>query len=135
MMEGVREWLSQIVCYLCLMTLLLHMIPDTGMKRYVRFFLGILFLLVVMEPLGNVLGGKTFLESFEKKSLKGMQQVYESGKEGLGDTLESWEEEAYQQKLQEKIEEIYTAYHIPQQETHNNNQKTGVEDGEVGVNR
>ena len=111
-MESIREWFSQIVCFLCLMTLLLYVIPDTGMKRYVRFFLGMLFLLVVVSPLGKLSGGTVFFESFEKRSLKGLQQ-----------------------ELQKKIEEIYAAYHIPQQETHNNNQKTGVEDGEVGIHR
>ena len=134
-MESIREWFSQIVCFLCLMTLLLYVIPDTGMKRYVRFFLGMLFLLVVVSPLGKLSGGTVFFESFEKRSLKGLQQVYKSGVEGLRDTLENGEEEAFQQELQKKIEEIYAAYHIPQQETHNNNQKTGVEDGEVGIHR
>lgn len=59
-MAVLREWLSQIVCYLCLTTLLLHVIPDTGMKRYVRFFLGILFLLVMLEPLEGIFWGKPF---------------------------------------------------------------------------
>ena len=135
MMAGIREWLSQIVCYLCLMTLILHVIPDTGLKRYVRFFLGIVFILGVLEPLENIFGGDTFFTSFEQNSLKGLRQIYESGREGLGDTVESWDEEAYQRELQEKIEEIYADYHIPQQETHNNNQKTGVDDGEIGINR
>ena len=49
--------------------------------------------------------------------------------------MEGWDEEAYQRELQEKIEEIYADYHIPQQETHNNNQKTGVDDGEIRINR
>lgn len=135
MMAGIREWLSQIVCYLCLMTLMLYVIPDTGLKRYVRFFLGILFILVVLEPFEKIFGGETFLISFEQNSRKGLQQIYESGREGLEDTLESWNEENYQKELQEKIEEIYAAYHIPQQETHNNNQITGVDDGEIGINR
>lgn len=135
MIEGIREWLSQIVCFLCLMTLLLHVIPDTGMKRYVRFFLGILFLMVVMEPLGKLAGGKAFFVNFELESMKGLRQIYESGKMGLEDTIEGWDEESYQQELQKKIEEIYDTYHIPQQETHNNNQKTGVENGETGISR
>ena len=114
MIEGIREWLSQIVCFLCLMTLLLHVIPDTGMKRYVRFFLGILFLMVVMEPLGKLAGGKAFFVNFELESMKGLRQIYESGKMGLEDTIEGWDEESYQQELQKKIEEIYDTYHIPQ---------------------
>ena len=135
MLEGIREWLSQIVCYLCLMTVLLHIIPDTSLKKYVRFFLGILFVLVVLEPLGNVIGGEDFFTNFEIRSLKGLYQDYQTGKMGLEGAFDHWDEEAYQQELEQKIEEIYNTYHIPQQETHNNSQKTGVEDGKTGISR
>lgn len=116
-MESLQEWMGQIVCFLCLMTLLLHVIPDTGMKRYVQFFLGILFLLVLMEPVGKFAGGKAFLKNFEQESIKGLQQIYESGKMGLEQTIEGWEEETYQKKLQEQIEEIYDSYPVLQQDT------------------
>lgn len=135
MLGGIREWLSQIVCYLCLMTVLLHVIPETGLKRYVKFFLGLLFILVVLEPLGNLIGGEDFLANFELESLKAIVQDYQLGKIGLEDTLTDWDESAYQKELEEKIEEIYNTYHIPQQELHNNNQKAGVEDGETGISR
>ncbi len=55
-MAVLREWLSQIVCYLCLTTLLLHVIPDTGMKRYVRFF----FWKFIYFGVGGAAGGDIF---------------------------------------------------------------------------
>lgn len=131
-MESLREWLSQWVCYLCLMTLLLHVIPDNGLKRYVRFFLGLLLILVVMEPLGNWLGNDGFFVDLERESLKGLYQIYESGKAGLADAISEGEEERYQEQLREKIEKIYETYHIPSQEIHNNNQETGAGNGETG---
>lgn len=130
-MEMIREWLSQLVCYLCFMALLLHIIPDNGLKRYVRFFLGILLILVVMEPVGELFGNGIFFMNLERESLKGLYQIYESGKIGLQDTGWELEEEKYQKELQEKIEKIYDTYHIPQQEIHNNSQETGVGNGET----
>lgn len=120
----IREWLSQLVCFLCLMTLLLHIIPDNGLKQYVRFFLGLLLILVVAEPLESWLGNGNFLANLEKESLKGIQQIYESGKVGLGEIISAQEEEAYGKELQERIEKIYGVYHIPQQEIHNYSQET-----------
>lgn len=135
MLEALREWLGQIVCFLCLMTVFLHVIPENGMKRYIRFFLGILFLLVVLEPVGSLFGMEAFLMNFEQKSLMHLYQDYETGKMGLGDVLPEWKEEEYQRRLQQKVQEIYDTYHIPRQELHTNNQKAGAENGETGNHR
>ena len=113
---GIREWLSQVMCFLCLMTVLLHVIPDTRLKKYVRYFLGLLFLLVVMEPLGKLLGTEEFLMNFELESLKGLYQDYEAGKQGLEDMLPDWNGEEYQKELEERVRQVYDTYHIPQQE-------------------
>lgn len=129
-MAGIREWLGGIVCFFCLTTVLLHIIPDTGLKKYVRFFLGLLFILVVMGPVGKLVGMEEFLENFELESLEALRRDYEAGNMGLGDFLPQWDEEAYQRELEEKVQEVYDTYHIPAQESHTNNQNMGVEDGE-----
>lgn len=129
-MTEIREWMGQIVCYLCLMRVLLHVIPDTGLKKYVRFFLSLLFLLVLVEPVGAWIGAEDFMARFDVASLRVLQQELESGKLGLEDAIIDWDEDAYQRELETKIEKIYQTYHIPQEQLHTNNQKAGVEDGE-----
>lgn len=74
-MEAIREWLGEIACFMCLMTVLLHVIPDTGLKKYVRFFLGILLLLVAAEPIGRGAGMEQFLENVERKSLEALERI------------------------------------------------------------
>lgn len=135
MIGQIRQWLGQVICFLCMMTLLLHVIPDTGLKKYVRFFLGLLFILVVLEPVGSFLGKEEFLRNFELENIRGLYQEFQSGKIGLADTFGSWDEEAYQRELEEKIREIYERYHIPWQESHNNSQKAGMEDGQMETDR
>lgn len=117
---GLREWLGQVMGFLCLATVLLHVIPDTGMKKYVRHFLGLLFLLAALEPAEKLLGNGDFQRNFERESLKGLYQEYEAGKQGLEGVLPDWDEEAYQKELEEKVREVYETYHIPQQESHRN---------------
>lgn len=129
-MEAIREWLGEIACFMCLMTVLLHVIPDTGLKKYVRFFLGLLLLLVAAEPIGRGAGMEQFLENVERKSLEALERDYASGSMGLKDFLPQWDEESYQRQLEEKVRQIYDIYHIPEQELHTNNQNAGVEDGE-----
>lgn len=129
-MEAIREWLGEIACFMCLMTVLLHVIPDTRLKKYVRFFLGILLLLVAAEPIGRGAGMEQFLENVERKSLEALERDYASGSMGLKDFLPQWDEESYQRQLEEKVRQIYDTYHIPEQELHTNNQNAGVEDGE-----
>lgn len=129
-MEAIREWLGEIACFMCLMTVLLHVIPDTGLKKYVRFFLGLLLLLVAAEPIGRGAGMEQFLEKVERKSLEALERDYASGSMGLKDFLPQWDEESYQRQLEEKVHQIYDTYHIPEQELHTNNQNAGVEDGE-----
>lgn len=106
-MADIREWLGEIVCFLCLMTVLLHILPDTGLKKYVRFFLGILFLLVVMEPVGTWLGKEAFLERLREESLSQIQDEMEQERKGLEEVLPEWDEEAYQRRLQEKVKEMW----------------------------
>lgn len=117
---GIREWLGQVMGFLCLTSVLLHVIPDTGLKKYVRYFLGLLFLLVVLEPVERFWGDGEFRKNFERESLRGLYQEYEAGKWGLEGVLPDWNEEAYQKELEEKVREVYETYHIPQQESHRN---------------
>ena len=135
MIGQIRQWLGQVICFLCMMTLLLHVIPDTGLKKYVRFFLGLLFILVVLEPAGRLLGKEEFLQNLELENIRRLYQEFESGQMGLSDTFGCWDEELYQEDLEKKIREIYDRYHIPWQESHNNSQKAGMEDGQMETDR
>lgn len=131
-MGEIRTWLGQIVCCLCLMTWMLQIIPENGLKRYVRFFLGILFLLVVLEPMEGLLGGEEFWNYLESESQKGLLQIYESGQAGLSELSENWEDGEWQRNLEQKIEEIYEIYQKKEQQ---DDQKAGVEHGENGMGR
>lgn len=111
-MEVVREWLQQMVCYLCLMTLLLHVIPDNVLKKYVHFFLGILLILIVLKPLGSIFGGGRFFHTLESESIKGLKKVYASGEKSWEEVVSEKTQEEYQRELQQKIEGIYKEYDL-----------------------
>lgn len=67
MTEGLYQWVENIAFYMVLMTAALHLIPGDGYRKYLKFFTGLLLILLVISPLLKVAGmEKTFEEVFQK---------------------------------------------------------------------
>ena len=67
MTEGLYQWVENIAFYMVLMTAALHLIPGDGYRKYLKFFTGLLLILLVISPLLKVVGmEKTFEEVFQK---------------------------------------------------------------------
>ena len=49
-------WIRDIAFYTILMTVVLHLLPEESQKKYVRFFMGIVLMLVVLSPLLSAAG-------------------------------------------------------------------------------
>ena len=57
---------ENIAFYMVLMTAALHLIPGDGYRKYLKFFTGLLLILLVISPLLKVAGmEKTFKEVFQ----------------------------------------------------------------------
>ena len=69
--------------------------------------MGVLFLLVVLEPVGKLAGREDFWRYFETESLRQLYQEHISEREGLEQVLPDWDEEAYEMELEEKIQKLY----------------------------
>lgn len=50
MKDAVYHWLEQLACYLVLVTAVIHTLPDSGYKKYVRFFTGLILILLLASP-------------------------------------------------------------------------------------
>ena len=66
MFHYLYEWVKNISFYLVLITALLHVLPDSGYKRYIRFFTGIVMMLMMMTPILNILGMDGQIDNFYK---------------------------------------------------------------------
>ena len=55
-MEAVYEWIRSLVFYLILMTTVLNFLPDRKYEKYLRLFTGMVFILLVFGPLGDLTG-------------------------------------------------------------------------------
>ena len=44
------EWIRNVAFYLVLVTALLHVLPRSGYQKYIRFFTGLVLILLVLAP-------------------------------------------------------------------------------------
>lgn len=68
MKEFLYGWIRDIAFYAILMTVILHLLPEEGQKKYVRFFMGIVLMLVVLSPLLSVAGLSGTLEQHLRRA-------------------------------------------------------------------
>lgn len=55
-MEMIFQWIRSLVFYLILMTMIANLLPDKKYENYLRLFAGVIFLMLVFSPFGNLTG-------------------------------------------------------------------------------
>lgn len=68
MTEGLYQWVENIAFYMVFMTAALHLIPGDAYRKYLKFFTGMILILLVISPVLRVVGmEQTFHEIFEER--------------------------------------------------------------------
>lgn len=117
-MEAFYSWVRNIVCYLCLFNIFLQILPGENFKKYVRFFGGLILIVLVMEPLADV----THLrEGFERawrlESLREQAEDIRLTGEGMEELRSEKISEAYQAEIKRQMEETVRAYGMTPERT------------------
>ncbi|MCI5700426.1 MAG: stage III sporulation protein AF [Lachnospiraceae bacterium] len=55
-MELIYEWMRNLVFYSLLVSVVMNVLPDSEYQKYIRFFLGMLLIIVVITPVLQILG-------------------------------------------------------------------------------
>lgn len=88
MREEIYQWLKNLAIFYILLTALMHLVPDKKYGQYVRFFMGLLLVLMLCMPVVSIMGkGKALAEGFqvnyaaqdrirEQEELENLQQAY-----------------------------------------------------------
>lgn len=100
------QWIKNIICSVCILGALLHVIPDSTYRKYVNFYVGLLILLMVLKPLTSIF---SLDEPFDrlvqvqelKRELAELNMTW-TGMEELGTQKV---EEAWKKELEQQIEE------------------------------
>lgn len=104
------NWIKALAGSLCILTVLMHLIPESSFSKYAKFYAGLLFLLMAARPAIQLLAGDGQLErllrlEFAKESYYDMETAIE----GMADLKNSQISEAYQRELTRQIREITQA--------------------------
>lgn len=69
MFSYLYEWVRNIAYYMILVTVAVQVIPKSGYKKYIRFFTGLLLILLMCEPILKIAGMEnSFAELYQNAS-------------------------------------------------------------------
>ncbi|MEE0419003.1 MAG: stage III sporulation protein AF [Lachnospiraceae bacterium] len=128
-MEAFYGWIRNIVCFLCILNVFLQVLPGGAFKKYVRFFGGLLLVVIVLNPLAELVKvSGSFEKAWRMESLKEEVDNLELTKQGMEEFRSEKINEAYKKELKRQIEEVVKAYDFSPVDT-----DITFEDGEDGV--
>lgn len=92
-------WIRDIAFYTILMTVVLHLLPEENQKKYVRFFMGIVLMLVVLSPLLSAAGLSDTLDGiYAEQTCDAELQDFVRRQEEL--------EQAYEREIEQREQEL-----------------------------
>lgn len=114
MFDGLFAWFRNLAYFMILSSVLLYVIPGKQYQKYVRFFTGILLVILLAGPVVRLFGMKNaFLSVYEGSAYQNvMEQLEDAGAYlgQIGETdLDSREEETKKEEMKReeiKVEEI-----------------------------
>lgn len=107
------QWLKTLTGTLCLLTVLLHLMPQGKFAKYVRFYAGLLFFLIAAGPLWNLLAGEGELERLlQLEFLKEEYYDMEFSAAGMEELKNDQIKTAYHNAILRQIQDIATAYGV-----------------------
>ena len=86
MLEEVYKWIQNIAVYLVVVTAMLHAVPGKDYERYIRFFSGLVLIVLIFMPVLSVFGMKETFGAIYSN------QVYEKERKELEEAGNSYEE-------------------------------------------
>lgn len=106
-MKELYQWLQDLAVYLILVSAILQALPQESYQKYIRFFFGLVLIILLMTPLLRLTDMEDSFRSrvqeqnMEQESASFLEEIREKQEEGKGEmTLETEEKE------QIEVEEI-----------------------------
>ena len=85
----IYEWMKNLAVFYIFLTVVTHLVPDGRYEEYIRFFMGLLLILLMMSPLLEVMNLKSQVESLisqyemEEQNLELQIQDFSLGESSL----------------------------------------------------
>lgn len=106
-MGVLKEWVRSIVCYLCFMQIIDQLLPNGSYRKYMRFFCGLVFIVITLSPFMDVAGLTEKMEQeWRVEALKEDWATMNLEQEGLEQLREQTIREACEEELVRQVEEV-----------------------------
>ncbi len=104
MLEEIYSWIQNISVYLIVTAAVMHAIPGKEYEKYVRFFSGLVLILLLFTPLLKLTGKETYFQSAYRSN------EYELDREAVKEAEEWFEDESFLEFLPEEYTGGQQAY-------------------------
>ncbi|GFI42389.1 MAG: stage III sporulation protein AF [Dorea sp.] len=95
MFSYLYEWIRSISFYMIMVTAAIHVIPNSDYKRYIRFFTGLVLVVMLTDPFLRLLGmGDLWQKLYESPIYQEQVEKMEQAAQILGEMSEAFEEQA-----------------------------------------
>lgn len=74
MLNYIYEWIENVAFYMVLVVAFMQMIPGESYKKYIRFFVGLILILMLTGPLFKLLGINKIYNQKYKKEFEEIQE-------------------------------------------------------------
>lgn len=86
MFDFFYDWIKNIAFFTVMMTAVLHVVPNPDYRKYLRFFMGIIMVILLLAPLRNLITAGKEIESLYESS------TYRQQVEQIEKASSFWEE-------------------------------------------
>lgn len=91
MFEYIYQWLQNLAFYMILVTAVIHVLPENSYQKYIRFFCGLILVVLLASPVIKLFGVKErFAELYQTSEYEQTQKEIKEAAEyfsGLEDSL------------------------------------------------
>lgn len=99
MKEFLYGWIRDVAFYTLLMNVVLHVLPEESQRKYLRFFMGIVLMIVVLSPVLSAMGlnrvlDDTYVEMTSDQELRDFKRRQEEAEKALEQKMEELETES-----------------------------------------
>lgn len=102
MFEYLYQWMENLAFYMVMITAVMHIIPDKGYQRYLRFFTGLVLIIMLAAPIAKLLGMESSWENLYENDeyLTQIEKI-----ENSTDYLETINPEEYLNEVQKEYQD------------------------------
>lgn len=104
---AITDWIRSIIIYMLLVSVLLHLLPDESYRKYVRLAVGLLLLLIVMEPVSRWLSDGSIIDFLTEELPEG---TWSEQEEMFRQEAEAAQEQALCEAYEEQLREMVAQY-------------------------